>query len=673
MKNNLQFFALLLLLVSNVAFGSCCNTASSCSTDSCCASTLTAASDVRTVFIPRSVGANTARELVGWQQAVQLHDYAAVGDGCYDWNGAAAVALEYSRSFRSNCITNSLFAGNTLSFAGSLVADRTASELVADNFGLSQNFRGSLTFSPRITNVIADFEFFWDISTWLYDGFWFRLHAPVAHTKWELNVCETNNGSVTPFSVSSGPVLASGALTQTTSTCYMGGTSTTPVANILTALSGEATFGGLTSAICGGQINNCSSNKKTRLADLDLILGYDFIRCDNYHLGAFLMAVAPTGNRPDAQYLFSPVVGNGHHWEFGGGLSAHLSFWECDNSEFGLFFEGNVTHMFKDTQCRLFDLCPNGAFSRYALLLGYAANGVTPNGSITSATCFATREVSVSRAVKGDASFKFAYRRCNWEFDLGWNIYGHSAEKLSLKNGSGCCSVTPAGRYAVKGVSAVNGLPYAFSTVAPYPITIAGVPAVTPARRSLSCANMFEVSQACNLDNNGGLPCPDTTQTEADFIAATVNAGSPLLVSCSSPLTTQSTLSLLFNDPIAQPLAQSTPAVLLADCNINLKSGASPATFTNKIFGHINYGWEACRVNPFVGVGAEAEFGKCSCADACNVNGCTPCTGIQTGANQNCTTAASSCSSDCGSSVKGSGVKANLNQWGVWIKGGIVF
>ena len=669
----IRILLLFALCVNMQSLLACCNnsTSSSACVDTCDANACNAdcllgpQTDVRTIFIPRSVGANTARELVAWQSATHNHEYATIGNCCDESHAAVALTFEYTRSFRNECIANSLFGGTTLKFAGSNIADRTSDELIADYFGLSQNFRGSLNFNPRITNYVAEIDVFWDMSGWLCDGFWLRLHAPIVNTKWDLQVCQKDNENVDPFcSLYIGAPLFCSSGTE----CYMG-PGNGPASTILQALSGSYEFGAIEAPICAGKFSACS-HAKTALADIDIIFGFDIRRTECSHFGIFAMGVAPTGNRPRSEYIFSPIVGNGHHWELGGGVMGHVLFWEYDSSDFGLYFEGNITHMFNDKQCRLFDMCPNGAFSRYMLLTQFESNGVTPTGRFISASCFANREVEVSRAIKGDVSFKFAVRGCNWVLDLGWNIYGHSAEKISLKNQ--CCT-DPVGRYAIKATSDLRGLPYTFD-VNTGDVTIPlAVPDSLPVARSLSCANMFVVPNACSVDNNGGIPCPASDTTEEQFIDSINFSGSPLYMACGTPLTSQSTLSLIYEDPIAVPVGESVNPVLLADCNLNLRSGASPASFTNKFFGHINYDWDACGVNPYIGVGGEVEFSKCPCRTSCT-NGCTPCTtGVQSGATQNCgITSSGACESRC-NTVTAKGVRANLNQWGVWFKTGIIF
>ena len=73
--------------------------------------------------------------------------------------------------------------------------------------------------------------------------------------------------------------------------------------------------------------------------------------------------------------MFDAVVGNGKHWELGGGLTAHYTFWRDDseNKTFGFYLDANITTLFKAREQRTFDLKgkPN---SRYLLAAQFGNN-----------------------------------------------------------------------------------------------------------------------------------------------------------------------------------------------------------------------------------------------------------------------------------------------------------
>jgi hypothetical protein len=508
---------------------------------------------------------------------------------CNTW-GSIYLAYEYQRSFKGSHLANGLFGGSSLNFSGSLAENRTNTELLADNFGLAQNFRGTVNFCPRIENHIFDFGYFLGLDC-LLQGAYLRVHAPVVYSKWNLRASETDCApSCTPFPA-----------------CYMATGEVTPAANIQEALSGSFLFGDMQTPLCSSRINFCGKHK-VGLADIDFILGYNYFNTDCYHFGMYAMLVLPTGPRVNTNTLFAPQVGNNKHFELGIGFSAHSVLFGSENHNIALFFEGNITHMFKNTQCRVFDFCNAGAFSRYMLLKGYdTTNTAVYNGNLISATCFNNQNVRVKINVKGDASIKLAYRWCGLGIDVGYNVYGHSSETIDLKND--CCINSR--NFAIKGTSPVCCFQQQIANV----LVTGGatVPTVEP-------AGALRTAQDLDPDNCPGFPAvgePFIAGTAANSGAqpnATAFAGAPVL-----PGPTTCTVCLDTPVTVATPVASleaagvtildsTAPTRFVSTGDLNLRSGAAPAVLTHKAFGFINYTWyDNCGVNPNIGVGASVE------------------------------------------------------------------
>ena len=639
MKKFLKLLLCLSIFLSPQAISAACSISSSCcdnicptncdvsATNNCCVSTscgsCSSSNDctaccitpVTTFLHLRSQGANTARELVGWQWEINRPFM------CENY-GAIYLAYEYQRSFRGSHLANGLFGGNTLSFSGSLAPTRCNQELLADNFGLAQNFRGTVNFCPRIENHIFDLGYYLGLDCWL-QGAYLRIHAPVVYSRWNLRASEVDLiPSVTPFPA-----------------CYMGsttGTSVAPAANIQQALSGSFLFGDLAMPLCGGRVDFCRRNK-SGLADIDFILGYNFCNTDCYHFGVYAQLVLPTGPRVNTATLFSPQVGNNRHFELGIGFSWHAVLCGTDHHNIALFFEGNLTHMFKNTQCRTFDFCNAGAFSRYMLLKGFdVTNAPVYNGQLINASCFTNQNVRVKLNVKGDASIKLAYRYCGFGIDLGYNVYGHSHESLYLKDD--CC--INSSFYAIKGTSNVCCFQQQIANV-----SVAGgfLPTVEPAGAVATpqttnpdpavCTNFPALDQPFTLTvvpNNGSQP----NATAFSPAPVTGTAGT-CTVCLNAPVTTPTPVATLL---ASGAILDSTPPTrFVSTGDLNLRSGAAPAVLTHKAFGFVNYTWfDSCGVNPNIGVGAEVE-----------VDG-----GPKTGM---------SCK------------KVGLSQWGILVKGGFSF
>ncbi|NDC42801.1 MAG: hypothetical protein EBZ77_14835, partial [Chitinophagia bacterium] len=65
----------------------------------------------------------------------------------------------------------------------------------------------------------------------------------------------------------------------------------------------------------------------TGIADINVLLGYDFIRGGDWKAGLNIGLVIPTGNTASGQYLFEPIYGNGNHWELGFGGAVDGALW----------------------------------------------------------------------------------------------------------------------------------------------------------------------------------------------------------------------------------------------------------------------------------------------------------------------------------------------------------
>lgn len=528
-----------------------------------------------TVFIPRSQGANTARELAGWEEFIHQFE---VGD----YYLTTGHVLGYSRSFRPERIARSLFGRSALHFAGSQVANRGRCDLIADNFGLSPYFKGSVFVNPVIQNVIFDNQFFIGLDPWAC-GLYARIHAPIVYSRWSLGLSqkiETDEG------LGGCPDFPA---------CYMGDDAAKALCDPIDALTGNFTFGNMQQPWKYGRFSWCGQSL-TRLADIDLILGYNIWQWDTYHAGFYLQAVAPTGNKPNARYLFEPIVGNAKHWELGIGFSGHLVLWERDtNQNLAVYLEGNMTHMFRNTQMRSFDFCHHGPLSRYMLLKEFTNDTGTPTftGNLVPGINLATRSVHVSVPLKGDISAKLCYRSPCFIVDLGYNFYGKTKERVSLVS----CALGTDKLYAIKGTEGVCALEYA--TVGTVPPLQFG-PLVSKARLNSTQSN---ATIRCAAPTDNPVAVPSVNPTDIVVTAFSRQQG-----------------------PIEGPgvikAFDSNPPVLLSVDDLDIHSGRMGAEATHKVFGYLGYNFydaDWC-YNPYLGLGGEIEFDARSRVERTSLN-----------------------------------------------------
>ena len=618
-----------------------------------------------TYFSPRSQSVDSANELVGW-----ANDYHINLCGADDWYGAMSVKAEYTRSFKPGRISRCLFGPSlsesscdtdSINIQGSLVANRSANAWLADYFGLPTDFQSTFSVRPRVDNFLVDFNFYFGLDRWL-EGSYFRVHAPVVHTRWNLHYCEAiGTPGINPYE----PGYFSASPTGDSRTGLLNSFADYISGNRVPALTDGAT---VFQPLVASRINVDHALRKTRLSDIIWALGYNMFLSDDYHLGLNVRGAIPTGNRPKGLYLFEPTVGNGKHWELGGGLTSHYTFYRnCDETfSAGLYFDANLTHQFKARQCRVFDLV-NGANSRYMLaeymgspvLSGLQGGGVTPSAqfrSIFAPVANLTRmPIKVSSSVQADMTLLLDLSWCGWSFDVGYNFWARSCEKLHF---DASCSPLATQLWALKGDASVYGFR-----------------ADTGAAVQLSATN----SQATIYSG--------TNRTAATIAAATFVTNpaidNPALATVNVPPALP--VALNANTLLGAPQVNtSVNPVLLTVDDIDFCS-ARTRGISHKAFAHFNYTFlDSCNcIAPYVGIGGSVEIAQrgncggskstCGSDDSCGfaLPGCAPLAAVvEAPRTSSCNTTCNPCKDNC----RNSGCNTcALSQWAVWLKGGFSF
>ena len=362
----LRFLSLALLLAagtqSSMQAGSdCCICTYDCGAQSKCDKQN--CSQCTSMYIPRSAHSNSA---YFWFPEQETFDTDR-------WHGISEVGIEYQRSFKGSDIAKSLFGSNKLHFQGSQVTNRDPNAIIADNFGLSTLFDGTIAFKPRISNVNIHYNGRLQFDC-LKEGLYGEMRVTFSHQKRDLfpECCDTttsNTSAAVPFPagyMSAGQQLFS-QFTNPHTTLGIDGNAF-PAANLKQALSGNFTFGSMQTPWAFGKFlfTDQSANK---VAGVTLTLGYNFRDTECEHLNVFFQYTPPTGTLPSATYVFSPVVGNGRHNQVGAGLDAHRQLWKNDcGHTVDLYLNGYVASALPNCQVRSFDFKNKGCLSRYMLL-----------------------------------------------------------------------------------------------------------------------------------------------------------------------------------------------------------------------------------------------------------------------------------------------------------------
>jgi hypothetical protein len=604
--------------------------------------------DVVPYIAIRSQGFNAARELVGWQTLINRYDM-----DCF--YGAFSITPEYTRTFKGYQLAEALFCDAltckacdnhcaTFLVQGTKVPDRTYRALMAENFYLPTDYSSEVTIQPRIDNFLVDLNFYMGLDEW-YNGLYFRIHTPICHTRWNLNFCENiiNKGTL-----NYDPGYFNDALEGTYHNQY-GINRGKMLESFEDFIVDNGAIEGVQGIICNSlnhaRISKCELTR-TRLAELTAAFGWNVVNRENGTFGISLRAAAPTGNRPEACYLFEPIVGNGHHWELGFGINSRWCMWRaCDeNDDLSFYFDANVTHLFKTCQCRTFDLCGK-PLSRYMLAMKFNNNAenllagsqqVAPDyqftGEYMPVANLTTFAVDVSASAQADLAFKFAYTHSNFQCDIGYDFWARSCLNIS-PHGNAYQSNFSSNTWALKG----DAFMYGFTTSAGRFVEDSGV--------------------ALSSSENNATIFTGTNEwpTGIDDLAWNQNPGIDNRQRAYNDTPDRLYTSILSSTIISGVDTSLNPEFISSN-DFDL-AGARTNGISHKVFAHFGYIWKDRQDwQPFLGLGAEVEFahhGDGFCCSSCNQS--------------------SSCHDNCHANKKPCCKTIALTQWGVWIKGGVGF
>jgi hypothetical protein len=581
-----------------------------------------------TYYSARSQSFNGARRLSG--QA----EYQLPSKDCRS-NGLLSLAIAYMQSFKSHSINKALFGVPcpTIIISGSSIPTRNAqTDWLADYFYLPTDFQSQLTFRPRLDHILLDFNYYTDLTEWC-EGLYLFIEAPLEHTRWRLRMDEqilsqgTDTGSYaagyfTPQSLGTNQLLTSfaeyaagvapGSITQAVNIADINAQPPPAVPQMTVALNP------LTSALISP-----TTRVKTRFADVRADLGYVFYVNECAHAGVYLEIAAPAGNRPNGNYFFEAVAGNGHFAELGGGIQGHFDICRCSQSgnAIGFYYDFVATHLFTTHQTRTFDLLGK-PFSRYMLAEKMATPTIAITGTTTAATTvfsnafnpvanLSTIKVNVQTNVQLQATAMFNIAYCDWNFDVGYNFWYRSCDKIKINTTNTPLNGTIL--WALKGDAQVFGfasvtdpsVPSQFNQFDAIPLSATESQATITSGTNLVPGNLAD--QNLNVDN-----------------AQLASAGASNIPLFTAPV------------PLSPIINTSIQPVLLSINNLDVNSNRTHG-MSSTVFANLSYAWpDWCDCQPFIGVGGQIEVGH----DLSSTSSCT---------------------------------STSLSQWGVWLKAGLAF
>lgn len=380
----------------------------------------------KTFFSIRPQDSNVVRRLLS--AGTNGYDLSDECNSCFEGiNARANVTLEFQQSFNTKklsrwfsfdcaqcrCMTVGVPGTNQKFDIDSIELGLTTTGIpfgtaTSDTMGAPI---GEICLKPRIQNIIADFDFKFDLGDFMCNS-WARVNFLVAQCKTKMHLSSSTFdelGTTAP----AGFVSAKKA--------------DVPFNSVLQAFEAQSAFGKIPVMKYGRFTNQ--DLKKTAVAGIHVDLGYDLVRCDAGHLGASFHVVFPTGNRPKGKFMFEPIVGANKSWQVGLTVNGSYDLFRgCNDNRLTLFFDSVLTHLFKSRQARPFQLI-NGPGSEFLILKKFDCTGNVIGLERTANVLHG--ETRIGANLMFDGAVMLQYFHCNFFGDLGYNFWYRSKEKRS--------------------------------------------------------------------------------------------------------------------------------------------------------------------------------------------------------------------------------------------------
>jgi len=339
--------------------------------------------------------------------------------------GVFSVQTGYSQNFDQKKTGSYMFQtgtknANTLN-VGPANDGANGTDIYSANFGLGGGFASVITANPKFQAETTDFRVFVGLDEWV-DGLHFQANLPVVWTSWDMQLTETTpNPVAADFGAN---VWDAGGFASATTTVaeYLKGGVVTPAAGLMLPA-------GLQFGLVDGK------QKMTKVGNVNVSLSYDFIQKDGCYLSVGVNGLFNGAGKSKAKYWFEPAIGTMGRQGVGAAINGGYEFWESqdDDAHFCAHFKAHVDHLFDATVRRSFDITGRGQGSRYLLVKEstQAVGGAAVNPTIQNAINITSVQAKVGIGVMYNLDFLLRYQNGGLNLDLGYQLWGHSKEKLS--------------------------------------------------------------------------------------------------------------------------------------------------------------------------------------------------------------------------------------------------
>lgn len=278
--------------------------------------------------------------------------------------------------------------------------DIDSRNLIFNHSGATNTLAGTLSLRGKQQVGGVEFDWYQNLDC-LWKGLYFLLSVPVVHVK---NKLELN---------------VTGQTTQTIAGTAYG------VADYFNGNISQAAGSNQQAALSNALITGSTS--ETGVADVHLMVGWDFYRTKMHHVSINVGADFPTGNESHGKKAFQAIVGNGNHYTVGAGITASTIPWKTDHQAIEFYFDVRYRYLFKGDETRTVGIKTQN-WGQYQFLGQTGVLGVVPAANVL------TRKVSVTPRNQLNATALIAYNIHGFTVDVGYEVLAQEAEKVKVKS-----------------------------------------------------------------------------------------------------------------------------------------------------------------------------------------------------------------------------------------------
>jgi hypothetical protein len=399
----------------------------------------------KTFFMPKSHNPNLAMEYTTWHEQLQKKDEEKFG-------AHIQASLFYDKSVNKADvgkyfgITNNK---NSSTLDGFIDMDDTSSTVHLDGFNVMRAYMShsssyysamsdKIVFNPYRESLGVRLDWHQRLDK-LVDGLFFRVSAPIVNVKTSLGYSSTGSAATQTLPTSSEVSTAAGSdLSAVAPSTFTG--SAKSLADYLTGNVANTNAATSQAALTHYKFHNGQS--ETGLADINVMLGYNFLYENKKYFTGNIALLIPTGTDPDGIYRFEPIVGNGGHWGLGAGFDGKFQLWSDDDRALDLSVVANYKYLFKGTEKRTMNF-KYGTTTEYnatyerdlrAMWGPYMLGGQSGATEATPLANFLTQNVDVTPGSQIDAMLMLAYNFKHWTIDFGYELYAQEKEKVVVQS-----------------------------------------------------------------------------------------------------------------------------------------------------------------------------------------------------------------------------------------------